>query len=399
MMNCWKKKPRGYTSIDIEDPRVEDEQHPRDLVAFFICGLINNFGYVLMLSAAEDLMKDSGLSPPVVLLADILPSFLVDLIAPFFMAAIPYSIRVSFVVVMSISSFVFAALFSSVWLKLVGVVLGSIACGFGEITFLAYSSYYHKNTVSTWSSGTGGAGIFGSFSYVALKYLLAPKLILLVCSPVPLAIALSFFALMTKPYKLYQTQTTNTPTNSEPLLPKPKLSWSTKMRLMSKLLPFMIPLAIVYFAEYLINQATSPVLLFPNSSFSGKEYIYYQALYQIGVFISRSSVNLLPIKNIWLLQLPAVFQVINAIILGLDAVYAFIPSIYITFGIILWEGIMGGSIYVNTFYLMSQKFEGLEKEFCLGATSMSYGLSITLSAITGIFYNRALMDWRKLHSP
>jgi battenin len=108
-------------------------------------------------------------------------------------------------------------------------------------------------------------------------------------------------------------------------------------------------------------------------------------------------VNIAPIKNLWLLQLPAVFQVINAVLLSFESVYAFIPSIYITFGVILWEGIMGGSIYVNTFYLMSQKFEGTEKEFCLGATSMSYGLSITLSAIVGIFYNPLLVKWRSIH--
>jgi len=148
----------------------------------------------------------------------------------------------------------------------------------------------------------------------------------------------------------------------------------------------------------LINQSVSPVLMFPaNSTFAGKEYVYYQALYQIGVFISRSSVNLTPIKNVYLLQLPAVFQTINAIILSIDGAVNFIPSIYITFVIILWEGLMGGSIYVNTFYLISQRFTGKEKEFCLGATSMSYGLSITICAIVGIFYTPFLFALR--HGP
>jgi battenin len=67
-----------------------------------------------------------------------------------------------------------------------------------------------------------------------------------------------------------------------------------------------------------------------------------------------------------LLQLPAIFQAINAAFLSFVAVYDFIPSIYVIFAIIFWEGLLGGSIYVNTFYLMSQKFRGEEKEFCLG---------------------------------
>jgi battenin len=97
-------------------------------------------------------------------------------------------------------------------------------------------------------------------------------------------------------------------------------------------------------------------------------------------------VKFFPLKSIWLLQLPAVFQLANAIFLSFVAVYDFVPSIYIVFAIIFWEGLLGGSIYVNVFYLMSQTFHGEEKEFCLGATSMSYGLSITLSAVLGIFY-------------
>src|SRR5690606_10753847 len=119
-----------------------------------------------------------------------------------------------------------------------------------------------------------------------------------------------------------------------------------------------------------------------------------QALYQIGVFVSRSSVHLVPLKTLFLLQLPAIFQMINATFLSLEGIFAFVPVIWVTFAIILWEGLLGGSIYVNVFYLMSQNFTGKEKEFCLGSTSMSYGLSITLAAVVGIFYTPFLSQMR-----
>jgi battenin len=45
---------------------------------------------------------------------------------------------------------------------------------------LAYSSHFSKNTVSAWSSGTGGAGILGSWSYIGLKYLVSPKMALII---------------------------------------------------------------------------------------------------------------------------------------------------------------------------------------------------------------------------
>jgi len=54
------------------------------------------------------------------------------------------------------------------YLKLIGVCFASISSGFGEITFLAMTSFYTSNTVAAWSSGTGGAGVFGALSYLAL---------------------------------------------------------------------------------------------------------------------------------------------------------------------------------------------------------------------------------------
>jgi len=333
-------------------------------------------------------------------LADIFPCFMAQLIAPWFMNRIPYSIRIIFVVALAIISFLLPAFFVPVWVRLIGVICASISSGLGEITFLSYSSYYHKNTVSAWSSGTGGAGILGSFSYLGLRYLLSAKYTLIVSSPLPAGILLSYFFIMSKPDKKRYIDINNPPKPQSIFTEKAEdpLSVKHKLGLMVRLLPYMSPLAIVYFGEYLINQSVSPVLLFSeDETFRGKEYVYYQALYQIGVFISRSSVNLVPIKNIYLLQLPAIFQALNALVLSVDAAMNLIPSIYIIFVIILWEGLMGGSIYVNTFYLISSKFTGKEKEFCLGATSMSYGLSITICAIVGIFYTPFLYSLR--HGP
>jgi hypothetical protein len=69
----------------------------RDLIAFFLSGLLNNFGYVVFLSAAEDLVPEhSG----AVLLANILPTLSIKLTAPFFMQKIPYA----FVLSLSLSS-------------------------------------------------------------------------------------------------------------------------------------------------------------------------------------------------------------------------------------------------------------------------------------------------------
>jgi len=188
-----------YEYLEDSEPKVEEKAKKRDLIAFWICGLLNNFGYVVMLSAALDMLQCAHLSPAIVLLADIFPSFIAQFFAPWFMNRIPYSFRVIFTVALSIVSFLIPAFFTPIWLKLLGVVAASISSGFGEITFLSYSSYYNKNTVSAWSSGTGGAGILGSWSYLGLRYLLDAKNTLIVSSPLPVGMLISYFFLLTKP--------------------------------------------------------------------------------------------------------------------------------------------------------------------------------------------------------
>lgn len=84
------------------------------------------------------------------------------------------------------------------------------------------------------------------------------------------------------------------------------------------------------------NDSPIPFLL-PCAPFPAR----YQAVYQVFVFISRSSVNIAPIRTLWMLQLPAVFQVANFVFLLLVAVYDFVPSIWIVFAIVCWEGLMG----------------------------------------------------------
>ena len=41
-------------------------------------------------------------------------------------------------------------------------MLGSAACGLGDLSFLAYTSFYDISLLSFWSSGTGFSGIAGA---------------------------------------------------------------------------------------------------------------------------------------------------------------------------------------------------------------------------------------------
>lgn len=78
--------------------QVRDPQLWRDLTAYWLLGLTNNYGYVVMLSAAHDIIKqfeteDDGsvhndrqcniVSTGAILLADVIPSLMVKIVAPY----------------------------------------------------------------------------------------------------------------------------------------------------------------------------------------------------------------------------------------------------------------------------------------------------------------------------
>ena len=410
-----------------------------NLVGFFMCGLVNNFGYVVMLSAAVHLLESSPDFPKsAVLLADILPTFILKLTAPFFMHRLPYVFRVWVVALFGIAAFLMTGLLDSLWLRLAGVICASISAGFGEVTFLAMSSFYHPNTVSAWSSGTGGAGLFGSLLYLAMTSWigLSPSFTLLVSSVFPFGVLIAFYGLLRKPFQDSTVVVTSLseadvrvitplpsstsssrgdssstiPPDDAPLLvrssgtaarrpdgslepdPEPgslegakpaQLSLAVRVSLLVPLLKYILPLFLVYYAEYTINQAVSPTITFSEPYDDPDDYYpTYAALYQAGVFVSRSSVNIFPITRIWV---PAVLQFVNLVFLWSHAYFLYLPSAYIVFVVIFWEGLLGGATYVNAFARITAEVEPSFREFSLGVTSVGDSAGIVCAALTGFW--------------
>ncbi len=48
-------------------------------------------------------------------------------------------------------------------------------------------------------------------------------------------------------------------------------------------------------------------------------------------------------------------QVFNFVLLLLEVIYQFVPYFWITLFIVLYEGLLGGAVYANAFYSISQK--------------------------------------------
>lgn len=159
--------------------------------------------------------------------------------------------------------------------------------------------------------------------------------------------------------------------------------------------PSMLPLLLVYIAEYTINQGVSPTLLFPlnKSPFSSFREFYptYNAIYQLGVFISRSSTGVLRIHHLYA---PSILQILNLVLLTVQSLTDFIPTVWIVFIVIFWEGLLGGLVYVNTFAEISDNVPLEDREFSLSATTASDSGGICIAAFVSMAFETALCDWQ-----
>jgi battenin len=362
-----------------------------------------------------------------------MPSFFTKLVAPYFIHRIPYWVRVIFFIVVSALGMLLVALTpadESVAVKMVGVMLASLSSGAGELSFLGMTHYYGHMSLAGWGSGTGAAGLVGAGLYVLLtdSLRLSVRASLLISACLPAIMFVSFFVILPRgpllaagqpkgyetvpEHDLEETEVDEldpSVASSALLSPGPNtaaMAYSVHLhrsdsfmanlrRAKVLVVPYMLPLLLVYIAEYTINQGVAPTLLFPLESSPFKEfrefYPFYSMLYQLGVFISRSST---PWIRIRVLYLPSLLQVANLVLLTLQALFFFIPSVYILFIIIFWEGLLGGAVYVNCYAKILEEVPVEDREFSLSATTVSDSAGICLAGVLGIVMEPRLCGWQ-----
>uniref|UniRef100_A0A6M2E3D4 Battenin n=1 Tax=Xenopsylla cheopis TaxID=163159 RepID=A0A6M2E3D4_XENCH len=92
----------------------------------------------------------------------------------------------------------------------------------------------------------------------------------------------------------------------------------------------------------------------------------------------------------------SVFQFVNVLILLFEVIYGYIPNIWFVFGIVLWEGLLGGGAYVNTFYRMTHEIPLKERKFSMGITALADSLGIAIAGWIAIPTHNALCTLPKL---
>ncbi|PIO60856.1 CLN3 protein [Teladorsagia circumcincta] len=274
----------------------------RNMISFWIFGMCNNFGFSVMLSAAQDILNRHERSPfeknvtdfcvpaitsricsptsaGVVLLCNILPALLVKLMCPFVMHRIPYGIRHFVICSLQVTSLLVTAFAESVPAALIGVCVASVAGGFGETTYLGLAGHYSKHTIATWSSGTGMAGLAGAFSYAGMTdarlLALTSTQAMLVMLVVPAVFAFTQSEIKAPPSA---TDVASVQTNAQP-------------GLVEQLKVVKLELTVFDCSH---GYGTSPA----------SQYRWYQVMYQTGAFISRSSLKLVQFNMTFIALMP-----------------------------------------------------------------------------------------------
>lgn len=401
--------------------------------AFTILGLTNNFSYIVMLSAAEDLINRlsrptqindeyleqkfcNDLSTSTILLADIAPALLLQISYPFLLVDVRPIFKVIVTALLAVIGFILTGLSNDMILVFTGVVSASISSGLGESTFLSDSSIFGIESLAGWAMGTGVAGIFGSTAYAILTIFLPVKTIMLIMTIVPLCMILIYIFIV-KGERQKRIEQLGQMKSKRPKLESLSESKSAKrferrsnielnnnsfdndydddsshiefglkekIKYLPKLANYFFPVVIVFFGGYFINQGLVEFIYYDEIRFLDKaaQYRWLQVAYQVGVLISRSSISLFRIKHIWTM---ALLQIINIlIILGHVSQLFLIPSFYLVAFIVLYEGLLTGFSYTNTYYKMNKEVEQSKQHFSISAVVISDAFGISLAALAAL---------------
>jgi battenin len=84
--------------------------------------------------------------------------------------------------------------------KIAGIVLASLSCGAGELSFVGLTHFYGPFSLAAWGSGTGAAGLIGAGAYALATSAMgfSVRVTLLVSACLPAVMVLSFFVVLPK---------------------------------------------------------------------------------------------------------------------------------------------------------------------------------------------------------
>lgn len=247
-----------------------------------------------------------------------------------------------------------------------------------------------------YTTGQGFAGIFGSFYYLALKYMhFTVQSAFLILLPVYICfyfIFISFIQTKVKYDELYQSKKSQKVMEREEAKSNKKLDWTNFKVVLKKSWFYNTVLASSYFfaygiTGYLLKRATNNMATSKEFKEIGYETIL--VLLQLGILVSSSSLSYFKINRVYLVMM---MEFLNYLTFFLYVGLFSAPFLLITAQMIA-SGFLMGLIYVNSFYqlLNDKQIEKTEKEITLNLTILFKDVSIIASSGAGFVFNKYVL--------
>lgn len=431
------------------------------IIGFWIAGLLNNATYVVMNAGAKQI-NAGGVG--LVYFANIFPTFMVKVTAPFWFHLISYRVKIITCAVLMLSCVLIVGLSSLTVVKLVGVGVGSLASAIGEASLLAFAAARHgkeKKFLTAWSSGTGFAGIFGDMFVLFWNKAIGLSFdnTSLIGSSFCVFWLLNYWFFLRKNeelaaeedlrhrddngeiMRLRDTESQHSSFSSnEEVVEDGKANDSDNERLdttevkvgvesnssesvdsdharfenskykyinlsgsggdeltfldrcmiVPRLWIFTLPLFTVYAAEYIAQSGAWSVIGFPVTDAQSRAdfYLYSNIMYQVGVFISRSSGAFCSIPKLLFWAMP-VLQVLLMgffILNGYEHLWWHESVLALAFVV----GLIGGGVYVHGFIFISQHTRPVHRETAMACASVADTLGILTANLVGLIVQGCL---------
>ncbi|XP_011270729.1 hypothetical protein CAOG_09041 [Capsaspora owczarzaki ATCC 30864] len=501
---------------DVELARPDQSNRPppthrpwRNWTAFFLMGMINNLGYVIVNAAAKSIADsfDEDNLIGAVPWANVAFGFVARGLNGAFMkhtSRRSYAARVWLNAAFMVVGLIALAFAPSFGLALAAICVVGMSSSFGESVILGYLRFFKSELVNSWSSGTGFAGIAGTLTYILFSYLgLSNRDTFLITLPSILIYLGAFFFVLVPPSKLASTlsessnvepsdptmtapdaivpsaSSTSTASSAstssagtkrkpsrrkrtsknsekqqlldddarqsdsdddgdadadEPLAPgrdrgashtsyssttatgilpgasaqsvnadpdgglslPPRETWFAQYWRCTKMVWFVsLQLLLVYVFEYVISGGAAAKVLTKadqdrDNFWYANSYAILGFCYQVGVFISRSSLQVVKFPRVEILT---VLQGLNLIIWVVDDVYKFIP-LWALLPMMIFVGLLGGASYVNVFHLVltDENIPNEDRELCINLVAFGITIGITLGCSLILIFDNTFLS-------
>jgi len=380
-------------------------------ICFFIIGLINNNGYVIIASSAQDMATafDHKNLMSMFQLCLILFSSLVRVINSKYLLHFRHKSKIlSVAIAWTVGNLLYASAFYidnnslALTIALTSTLIIGAFTSVGDCTIIGFMKALPPDVISGYSSGTGFAGISGTALYLGSDLLSIPfKYVCLGVIPLFAIYVYCFFYIVhikgiAETEHLVENKgddaVRNQPIGIEAEIEDDEakindnLSWMGIMKGLKYVGGPITNLAAVYFLEYMCTtsfaERANPSDKSNPNFFIKEAQVLLMLSYQIGVFISRSSLSLFKLSKVFILTS---LQLINWLIFASIAYFKWL-DIRLQLLIMVWVGLMGGCSYVNCMYLIleNKDLEKKDVELTINLASWFNDMGILAASISSL---------------